>query len=330
VNQSTDIDGVRWTYSDTGAGPVVVLLHGLAADTSSWDHLGTLLAREHRIICIELPGYSLRSDRADPPAPAALALSLDAMLAQVLAEPSEASVPSVAPQPSIPPDPSVLAVPPDPPNPPNPPDSRARITLVGHSFGASVAMMAAHYSPERYLALVLIAPGGFGIEVSPVLSVLSTRAGMAAVRVLHTRAISRSIHRAADRIARVQTERPAYSLDGVMAAYERLGDRAARDQLRRAARQVLGARRSANPRAAAQLPAQVPVLIIWGAQDHVLPAWHADAAKKLLPWSEVRLIDQAGHTPHQTHPGEVQAMIDGFLASPAVLARAGEGAGDTG
>jgi pimeloyl-ACP methyl ester carboxylesterase len=283
MNGYVDRDGVTWRYSDQGAGPVIVALHGLAADASSWGPLADVLAGSHRVIAVDLPGYSLDSEAGDPQNPALLAQLLNAMLDELL--------PGVA------------------------------ITLVGHSFGASVAMLATHYAPRRYRALVLIAPGGFGVEVSPVLSVLSTRAGMATVRLLHTRPLSRSIHRAADRIARVQTDRPGYSLDGVMAAYERLGSATARNQLRRAAKQVMGARRAAAPDAAGALPSEVPVLIIWGTQDHVLPAWQADAAKKLLPWSEVRTIDEAGHTPHQTHPAVVRELIEEFLASPAVLER---------
>jgi pimeloyl-ACP methyl ester carboxylesterase len=275
---------VSWAYSDTGAGPVVVLLHGLAADAGSWQRLARLLARRHRVISVDLPGYSLTSGD-DPVAPAALAEALDTMLGELL-------------------------------------PAAELWTFVGHSFGASVAMMATRRAPDRCLALVLIAPGGFGAEVSPVLSALSTRAGMAAVRVLHTRALSRPIHVFAERIARVQTDRPSYSLDGVMRAYERLRTRAARDQLRRGAKQVLGARRSAGPVAAGQLPPEVPVLIIWGSQDQVLPAWHADAARKLLPWSEVRIIEAAGHTPHQTHASEVRTIVEDFLTSAAVRDRA--------
>jgi pimeloyl-ACP methyl ester carboxylesterase len=288
ARQRLDRDGVSWSYTEAGSGPVVVLLHGLAADATSWSRLADLLARDHRVISLDLPGYSLTGDSGEPLAPGLLAQLLNSMLGELVPTP-------------------------------------AQITLVGHSFGASVAMMAANYAPERYLALVLIAPGGFGIEVSPVLSVLSTRPGMAAVRVLHTRVLSRTIHRAADRIARVQTERPAYSLDGVMQAYERLANPATRDQLRRAAKQVLGARRAASPAAAGALPAQVPVLIVWGSHDHVLPAWHADTARKLLPWSDVEIVEHAGHTPHQTHAGEVMTRVGRFLGSPAVRERSRKG-----
>src|SRR5262249_14266437 len=100
-----------------------------------------------------------------------------------------------------------------------------------------------------------------------------------------------------------------------MRAYDRLATRSARDQLRRAAKQVMDARRAADPWAAAELPQTVPVLIVWGAQDQVLPAWHAQTAPKVLPWSEVRLIEGAGHTPHQTRAGEVGALIEAVLAA---------------
>ncbi|MGF1650326.1 MAG: alpha/beta fold hydrolase BchO [Hyphomicrobiaceae bacterium] len=50
-------DGVRWHIQDAGTGPLVLLLHGTGAATHSWDGLFQNLARDHRVIALDLPGH---------------------------------------------------------------------------------------------------------------------------------------------------------------------------------------------------------------------------------------------------------------------------------
>jgi magnesium chelatase accessory protein len=46
-----------------GEGPPVVLLHGTGAATHSWRHLMPLLARDHRVIAMDLPGHGFTRGR---------------------------------------------------------------------------------------------------------------------------------------------------------------------------------------------------------------------------------------------------------------------------
>jgi pimeloyl-ACP methyl ester carboxylesterase len=46
-----------------------------------------------------------------------------------------------------------------------------------------------------------------------------------------------------------------------------------------------------------------PTLIVWGAQDRILPAGHARRWAALLPGARVEIIDQAGHCPFDEQPG---------------------------
>lgn len=54
-----EVDGVRLHYSDRGEGSPVVLIHGNAVSGSDWDISGVanLLAREHRVIIFDRPGF---------------------------------------------------------------------------------------------------------------------------------------------------------------------------------------------------------------------------------------------------------------------------------
>jgi pyruvate dehydrogenase E2 component (dihydrolipoamide acetyltransferase) len=52
----------------------------------------------------------------------------------------------------------------------------------------------------------------------------------------------------------------------------------------------------------------VPLLVIWGQQDRVLPAAHADAAH-----GRVEVLAGAGHSPHIEAANEVNHLVIGFL-----------------
>lgn len=45
-----------WHVQEMGAGPVVLLIHGAGASTHSWRGLMPLLAAEHRVLALDLPG----------------------------------------------------------------------------------------------------------------------------------------------------------------------------------------------------------------------------------------------------------------------------------
>lgn len=53
------VDGLRLRYADLGEGPVVVLVHGIATSLESWRLTVGTLAREHRVIALDLPGFGL-------------------------------------------------------------------------------------------------------------------------------------------------------------------------------------------------------------------------------------------------------------------------------
>ncbi len=46
----------RWHVQEMGAGPVVLLLHGVGGATHSWRDLAPRLARTHRTVAVDLPG----------------------------------------------------------------------------------------------------------------------------------------------------------------------------------------------------------------------------------------------------------------------------------
>ena len=45
------------SYSDTGQGNVVVLLHGFCESRALWNDFENFLSQKYRVICPDLPGY---------------------------------------------------------------------------------------------------------------------------------------------------------------------------------------------------------------------------------------------------------------------------------
>jgi pimeloyl-ACP methyl ester carboxylesterase len=115
------IEHRRIRYVDYGSGPVLVLLHGLAAGWQWWLENIPTLAERHRVIAVDLPGFG-QSEPLPPPAEMAThARTVLRLLAQLEAEPA---------------------------------------TVVGHSMGGLVALAMATADPGRVRGLILVGAGG--------------------------------------------------------------------------------------------------------------------------------------------------------------------------
>ena len=116
-----DIDGARTHYVDVGAGPAIVLVHGLAGQLQHMTYaLVDSLKDQHRVICVDRPGcgYSVRSSGASARLPAQAA-TIAALIRTLRLD---------------------------------------RPVLVGHSLGGAVALATALDHPECVGGLALIAP----------------------------------------------------------------------------------------------------------------------------------------------------------------------------
>jgi abhydrolase domain-containing protein 6 len=54
---SAEIDGQIWRYLEAGDGPPLVLLHGFTGSKENWLPVMAALAREHRVLAPDLPGW---------------------------------------------------------------------------------------------------------------------------------------------------------------------------------------------------------------------------------------------------------------------------------
>lgn len=71
---------VRLHYTDTGGGPVVLLVHGWGCDGRDWAAVTATLTRDHRVLVPDLRGHGRSSTPGDGYAPRDLAADLAALL----------------------------------------------------------------------------------------------------------------------------------------------------------------------------------------------------------------------------------------------------------
>lgn len=117
-----EVDG-HWVHLERwgGAGPVVVVLHGLAASTYSFRKLGPLLGKAHQVIGIDLYGFGYSQRPA-----ASHQYQVDGQADMVAGVMNQLGL--------------VGAV------------------VLGHSFGTLVALALAKKAPDRVNRLVLVSP----------------------------------------------------------------------------------------------------------------------------------------------------------------------------
>jgi pimeloyl-ACP methyl ester carboxylesterase len=59
----------------------------------------------------------------------------------------------------------------------------------------------------------------------------------------------------------------------------------------------------------------IPMLVIWGSRDPIVPAIHAETVRSLVPSARVQVFDGAGHWPHLDEPGRFCDVLLDFLAT---------------
>lgn len=130
------IGGRRLRYLDYGEGPTLLLLHGLGCSWQWWLEMVPMLAREHRVIAVDLPGFG-RSEALEKPA-----------LMDTHAETMFALTDQLDLGPLI---------------------------VGGHSMGGLITLAMANARPERVRGVVLINAGGVpmtGLRLAIVVGVL--------------------------------------------------------------------------------------------------------------------------------------------------------------
>ena len=169
-----------------------------------------------------------------------------------------------------------------------------RAHLVGHSLGGAVALSAAASAPERIGSLSLLAPAGLGPEISTDY----IEGFLAADR-------RRPMKEALSRLFADPGAMSSEMIENVL-KFKRL--EGVPEALSAIAASLVSDGRQAFDLRAALAAAQVPVLVVWGDKDGVIPASQAD---NLPADVKVERLPGIGHMPMM----EAAAAVNRLLAS---------------
>jgi pimeloyl-ACP methyl ester carboxylesterase len=189
-----------------------------------------------------------------------------------------------------------------------------RATLVGHSLGGGVAMQFGYQFPEMLERLVLVSSGGLGRE----LNVLLRSAALPGAEYVLPLLFAAGLPSASTKIARLVDRvgfRAGSDLEEIGRGFASLGDTESRRAFIHTVRGLIdpsGQRVDASSRL--YLAADVPMLIVWGARDTMIPVDHARAAHRRTAGSRLEIFEQAGHFPHLSEPHRFAEVVSNFIA----------------
>ena len=263
-------------YREEGEGSVVVLLHGIAGCSATWDAVLPRLAARHTVVAPDLLGHGESAKPRGDYSLGAYASGVRDLLAVL---------------------------------------GHDRVTVVGHSLGGGIAMQFAYQFPEWCERLVLVGSGGLGKEVSPLLRALSAPGAEYVFALLlnsrlhgWARSVGTTVGRVGIRGDQLMTE--------LWNSYSRLTDVRAQRAFFHTIRSVIdpaGQRVSARDRL--YLAADMPTLIVCGDKDSVIPVEHAAIAHELIPGSRLEIFEGCGHFVPIEAPERFVGVLEDFLAT---------------
>ena len=283
--KTTTIHGHRVGYYLAGRGPALLLLHGIGSSSLTWKRVIEMLAQRYTVLAPDLLGHGTSERLRGDYSLGAHASGVRDLMVKLGID---------------------------------------RATVCGHSLGGGVAMVFAYQFPERCERLVLVASGGLGPEVSPLLRLLSLPGSDLVVPIGTFPGLTRAASRFGGALGRLGIQLSPRA-EELWQCYASLDTQEARRAFLSTLREVIdfqGQRVSAVDRL--YLASQVPVLIVWGTRDEIIPVAHARHAHREMPGSRLEIFDGVGHFPHAEQPARFVRLLDEFVAAnkPAHLTAA--------
>jgi pimeloyl-ACP methyl ester carboxylesterase len=276
VVKATTVLGARASYLEAGPAdaPPVILLHGLGATNASMLPLVPALAKDHRVIAPDFPGFGASSAPHWRYRPSDLATWLAAFGDNVGAR---------------------------------------KPVLIGNSMGGRVALEAGLTTPESVDRVVLLCPSpAFRRfrELVPFVKLLPPDAVFAPTVVPHwiLVRIIRSFFADPDRLPDAWYHSAADEYRRVMRGYRH------RRAFYAALREIYLDPAYGEAGFWERLPGlSVPALFVWGDRDWLVPSAFEQHVTRALPQAESVLMADCGHVPQFEHPTETNALIHNFL-----------------
>ena len=188
-----------------------------------------------------------------------------------------------------------------------------RATVVGHSFGGGIAMQFSYLFPEYVERMALIASGGLGKEVHPMLRAAALP-GSEWVLPLLAREWSVKAGDAVRSVGAMVGIEAGPDIAEFARGYASLVEEGASDAFIHTMRRVIdhdGQRVSALDRL--YLADQMPTLIVWGDNDPIIPVEHGRNAHRIVEHSRYVEIPGSGHWPMLDAPDRIVQELTEFM-----------------
>ncbi|MCW2598651.1 MAG: alpha/beta hydrolase fold protein [Frankiales bacterium] len=262
-------------YAEAGTtGPVVVLIHGLASRAAQWQQVMARLGEQYRVIAPDLLGHGLSAKPRGDYSLGAQACGVRDLLAAL---------------------------------------GHHRVTLVGHSLGGGIAMQFAYQFPERIERLALVNSGGLGPEVSPFLRAATLPGSELVLPVIAGSWVRKAASRLDGLLGKAHVMVPE-GLREALIGVGSLGDPATRQAFVHTARSVIDVRgQRVDGRDRLYLAGDLPLLVVWGQKDTIIPVEHGRAIGEAVPAARVEVFARSGHFPHLTEPLRLAGLLQDWL-----------------
>jgi len=269
-------DQIAYRAAGDDRGPeTLLLIHGMAGSSATWRNVIPKLAANYRVVAPDLLGHGLSAKPRGDYSLGAFAVWLRDLLDQ-------------------------LGIP--------------RATVVGQSLGGGIAMQFAYQHRDRCDRVVLIGSGGLGPELNWMLRLLSAPGAEFLLPALAPKPVldAGNAVRAWLISAGLRSPRGAE----IWSAYSSLSDADSRHAFLRTLRSVVDYRGQAvSALNRLHMTAQLPVMLVWGDDDRIIPVAHGHAAHRAVPGSRLEILPGIGHFPHVEAPDQVTELLADFIAT---------------
>lgn len=171
--------------------------------------------------------------------------------------------------------------------------------VIGSSYGGWIAVELACRWPERVRRLVLVDAAGLWLDDAPMAELFGAEPAELADRLFHDQSL------------------PAAQL---LRSFTSIADIPEEILLPQVTAMAAAARVAWNPYFHnPKLPTRLhrvamPVLVIWGRQDGLIPLVHGERYCALLPNARLEVLEDCGHLPILERPADFLATVRAFLA----------------
>jgi pimeloyl-ACP methyl ester carboxylesterase len=270
------IHGYKRAFRIAGSGPAILLIHGIGDNSTTWTGIHAKLAQRFTVVAPDLLGHG-KSDkpRADYSA-AAYANGMRDLL-------------------------SVLDI--------------ERVTIIGHSLGGGVAMQFAYQFPHLVERLILVGAGGVTKDVNIALRFASLPMGSEALALLRLPLVLPTLQ-VMGRLAGLLLGSTAVGRDlpNILRILDDLPEPTASAAFTRTLRAVVDWRgQIVTMLDRCYLTEAIPVQIIWGSEDVVVPVRHAHMAHAAMPGSQLEIFENSGHFPFHDDPARFLDLVHRFM-----------------